>query len=448
MNQIIIATFIHLFLLSSTYASEDCNSLLSDGVTSSIHDLAKLRISLDSKIAAGDSSVMVRSLERSFARKKTELISIENLDERLKREVARLQAQPKSLDSAIALQQKRLDDVQTKISVVNQLKVARAFSSSAMLSDGSILSFGGQTLPNGKGLLDSIERYDSHNNEVSEFGRMIRARSGAHVIPLSDGRLRIIGGWLGSSRTRFSEVFDPATQELNEEGFEWDFAQKTIIPYAPGKAMLYGDTNEPIQLYDADQNLMESFENADTQFAQAFSVLPSGKVVRAGGRNRNEHIFDGVVLIDPFLKTQSAAGKMLEARSGHALVALNEDSVLLIGGSIGIEQTTSSIERFDFSTGLSRKVGDLIELRSDLQTALLEDGRVVMIGEVGIAGQKRSLVEIFDPEYGETVVAGYLSQYRTGAQLFVSGLNVFVVGGRDEAQNGIVSIEKIKVGER
>jgi hypothetical protein len=98
--------------------------------------------------------------------------------------------------------------------------------------------------------------------------------------------------------------------------------------------------------------------------------------------------------------------KMTQAREGQAAVRLDDGRVLIMGGTIPftgkcemacVAPATASVEIYDPKTGKFSRSGSLAEPRTGGQALLLNDGRVLVSGGYGDAGQDLSTIEIYDP---------------------------------------------------
>jgi hypothetical protein len=98
-----------------------------------------------------------------------------------------------------------------------------------------------------------------------------------------------------------------------------------------------------------------------------------------------------------------ARGAFQNARAGFAAVALDDGTVLAIGGYGADGLAVDTIERFDPRTGVSRVVATMAVPRAEPGAALIpDDGRVVIAGGRSAAADGFALttVEVFDPDTG------------------------------------------------
>lgn len=149
-----------------------------------------------------------------------------------------------------------------------------------------------------------------------------------------------------------------------------------------------------------------------------------------------------------------AAGRLVQARSGHTSTPLADGRVLVVGGTwtdweqaqnddpevwAGAYHELTSAEVWDPTTGTSQLAGRMSLPRSGHTATLLPDGRVLVIG-----GQRGfnplddrrkddfiATAEVWDPAMAAFTPAGVLSEprMRHGAALLADG-RVLVVGGQ------------------
>lgn len=140
--------------------------------------------------------------------------------------------------------------------------------------------------------------------------------------------------------------------------------------------------------------------------------LPDDRVLVAGGfptaanADGSEHLGDAlrsVEIFDPQTGTFSVAGEMVDSRAVHAAVALQDGRVLLLGGLGLREEEPSALpgmgpldtaEIFDPVSGTSRRLDARLILGGSDETATtLQDGRILLAPANGGVGA----VELFDP---------------------------------------------------
>ena len=164
------------------------------------------------------------------------------------------------------------------------------------------------------------------------------------------------------------------------------------------------------------------------------TLLPSGKVLVAGGQNSGGGYVTSAELYDPATGAWSTAGNLSTARGFHTATLLPSGKVLVAGG-YGSTGFLASAELYDpatGSTGTWSSAGNLTTARDQHTATLLPSGKVLVVGGYGNTG-KISGAELYDPATGSTGTwgsAGNLSaaRYIHAATLLPSG-KVLVAGG-------------------
>jgi hypothetical protein len=144
----------------------------------------------------------------------------------------------------------------------------------------------------------------------------------------------------------------------------------------------------------------------------------------------------------PLQSVQAAAGPwemtgaMNTARYGHTATLLPDGKVLVVGG-MGIAGALASTELYDPDTGLWTLTGSLAVARLWHTATLLKDGKVLVAGGANISGVLDS-AELYDPATGQWTPSGVMVVPHKGhsATLLTNG-KVLVVGGRGVADPAV-----------
>ncbi|GAA0719029.1 kelch repeat-containing protein [Dokdonella soli] len=155
------------------------------------------------------------------------------------------------------------------------------------------------------------------------------------------------------------------------------------------------------------------------------TLLPSGKVLIAGGADINGAPLDSAALYDPatgvFTPSQS---HMLTPRADHVAVLLQNGKVLIAGdgnifaAAIGIPPTKAEI--YDPATDQFTATGSMLEERRAPGATLLPDGTVLFVGgsgcclysEIFVMPNGLGSTEIYDPTTGVFSPGGHLAAPR------------------------------------
>jgi hypothetical protein len=207
----------------------------------------------------------------------------------------------------------------------------------AVLQDGRILVAGGS---GGGSAVASAEIYDPRSGRFDRAGDLVEARSGATASTLPDGRVLIAGGGTGESAGRMAlastELFDPATGR-----------------FSAGRPL------------------------AQRRYKHGAVVLPDGDVLVIGGSDERDYggKLDQVERFDLAKGRWAAAGRLAEAR-----FKLADASVLLPSGKVLVAGGFERPELFDPATGRSVLLTESLGGRWNYLTAALLGGRVFLAG--------------------------------------------------------------------
>ncbi|WP_158622213.1 kelch repeat-containing protein [Corallococcus sp. CA047B] len=159
------------------------------------------------------------------------------------------------------------------------------------------------------------------------------------------------------------------------------------------------------------------------------TLLPSGKVLVAGGLVPTAGYTRVAELFDPLTGTWKGVAPMAEARAQHTATLLGSGRLLIVGGTRS-GSVLSTAELFDPETE-TWSPADVLTTARVLHTAtLLRDGRVLVTGGQGLASEPLVSSEVFEPATGSWSPAGAMSAARVEATatLLPSG-KVLVAGG-------------------
>lgn len=135
-------------------------------------------------------------------------------------------------------------------------------------------------------------------------------------------------------------------------------------------------------------------------------------------------------------RATTPTGALATARYAHTAANLPDGRVLIAGGyatnsSIGM---TTSVELYDPATGTTASATALAVARAEHATATLADGRILVVGGVGLSGGGGSTnlasAEIYDPATGAWTTTGTMTvPRRAPLALALSNGKVLVAGG-------------------
>jgi hypothetical protein len=160
------------------------------------------------------------------------------------------------------------------------------------------------------------------------------------------------------------------------------------------------------------------------------TLLPSGKVLIAGGASLEGKSLGTAFLFDPVMDSWSPTGRMSTPRSQHAAIVLESGKVLVLGGWDGT-QALASAELYDPATGSWTAVPPMASARSQASATLLTTGKVLVAGGTDGASALKS-AELYDPEKGSWTPLPPMATPRAShmaVRLATTGAPVLVAGG-------------------
>lgn len=326
------------------------------------------------------------------------------------------------------------------------------------------------TLPNGQvlytggwgndGITDSVEIWDPVNKTWVKTTPLNNARKGHSATLLRDGRVMVIGGMGRDSKPLFDcEIFDPYTKKWIKTSNPM-YARtnhKAVLLY-DGRILVTGgqlgsgvithscemytpDTNEWTYTTDEEGARMEhtmnswaAGENKDQVVGDRGSrQLPGNKVIVAGGIGSSGTALNSAEIYDPDTVDWTETGPLNAARSGHQSAMLADGRVLVVGGKGNgtPPPVLSSAELYDWASGAWKLTGPLKTARSGHTLTRLYNGMVLVVGGEGIYGQPLSSAELYNPATGTWTETGSpLNTARKwhSASLLANG-GVLVAGG-------------------
>lgn len=253
---------------------------------------------------------------------------------------------------------------------------------------------------------------------------LVAIRGATTAVVLKDGRALVIGGGVGSIPIAAVEIYDPsqnrwstgASLQQPRRGHVAVVMQDGRVLVAGGVAA--GRVLAVAEVYDPAANRWTTLAPMRTsRLSPTVALLGDGRVLVAGGASP----FEGpggfrpeasAEVFDPKSGTwTTVTGGMLEARYVAASAVLADGRVLIVGGMGTGELALASAELYDPAVGRFVRTGSMAQSREDATASTLSDGQVLVAGgsngSSSVAG-----AELFDPNRGSWRATGPMKSTR------------------------------------
>ena len=339
------------------------------------------------------------------------------------------------------------------LSATGSMTIARVNHSATVLTSGKVLIAGG-SCGSYCAPIASAELYDAAAGTFSPTtGAMMNARAAATATLLSTGKVLVAGGVAdGYSGTMLAstELYDPVTDTFvptDAMTIARVYHSATLLP--SGKVLVAGGGNVgfPIvasaELYDPETGSFSSTAPmSSARLAHTGTLLPSGKVLVAGGTADNVVTLASAELYDPATGGFAPTGAMTLARSYQTATLLPSGNVLIAGGTCGAGCVLESVELYDPQTGTFSPSGNMPKATYAHTATLLLSGKVLVVGGNNLTSE----VELYDPRSGmwsSTPFTPPVAQYLPGTTSLLSSGKVLIAGGAyyDGLYHSIASAE-------
>ena len=284
------------------------------------------------------------------------------------------------------------------------MKAPRWGHTATLLSDGRVLVAGGYLGSDARSA--SVELYDPVKKAWSKTGDMTRGRGGHSATLLSDGRVLVVGGGLedasgeGGPRSPSAELYDPRTGTWTATGSMRDARTGfTATLLSDGRVLVAGGDAgfTSVELYEPRTGRWTPTEDmAEGRMGHTATRLADGRVLVTGGcacSDPGQGELRSTELYDPIAGTWSGAGEMRSARIFHEAVLLHDGRVLV--GTDDLWDRAPSAELYQPTSGRWIAAANPAEARTGYTATLLGSGKVLVAGDY--ARNLRS-AELFDPD--------------------------------------------------
>ncbi|HUR98227.1 MAG TPA: kelch repeat-containing protein [Pyrinomonadaceae bacterium] len=180
----------------------------------------------------------------------------------------------------------------------------------------------------------------------------------------------------------------------------------------------------------------------DARASHTSTLLNDGRVLIAGGMERNGVYFDSAEIFDPRTNRFAPEIRMTAKRVSHSATLLPDGRVLMAGGWSTPDGPAMTAEIFDPRTETFTPTGNLHRRRANHSATLLADGKVLIAG--GTEGENSLKdAEVFDPKTNSFAVIGTMSAARLQHTATTLSDGRILFAGGETGRNAILASAEI-----
>jgi hypothetical protein len=211
---------------------------------------------------------------------------------------------------------------------------------------------------------------------------------GAAIAQLQDGRVLVAGGLDGQRATTSAEIYDPESGTFSPTGStQFAFELRSAVTLQDGRILVFGnaDGKPNAEVYDpATGKFSRTGSMTIGRWSAGAALLQDGRVLVAGGSvpeyepgTMGPLWYESVTaeIYDPQTGKFSSTGEMAGGMLGPTTAVLPDGRVLLIGD-------VGEPELYDPASGTFGPTGAFVEDRHVCSATVLPDGRVLIAGGV------------------------------------------------------------------
>ena len=264
-----------------------------------------------------------------------------------------------------------------------KLREPRSSHTSTPLEDGRVLVVGG-FLGEGAGVTGSIEMFDPDDGAMLQVDSLVQARGGHAAARLSDGRVLVVGGWISPGRyTDTVEIVDPVTREVTPaQPLPWaaDALEATSLPdggvLVTGGQVERGAATPLAAVFEEFTGQWRVVDSMNTPRLKHFAVrLDDGRILLGGGTPDDRTLLATTEVFDPGTGGFAPGPGMIEARYKlpGGVVALPASRVLIASGG-------RTAEIVDVASGASQLVAEFDGRASFATVNLVANDAALVLG--------------------------------------------------------------------
>ncbi|MBN1204611.1 MAG: PKD domain-containing protein [Myxococcaceae bacterium] len=261
---------------------------------------------------------------------------------------------------------------------VSYLIAYRSSHAAVLLPSGKVLVTGGQS--SGSQGLASAELYDPNTQRWTAVAPMLQGRYGHAATVLPSGKVLVTGGISSTGDLSSAELYDPATDTWTATGSMSQLrTEHSMLLLPSGKVLVAGRSNSSsnqVELYDPDTGAWTTAPLLRSRTNAKAVLLNSGTVLVVG----QEAISFTAEVFNPTTGTSTATGNPASNHLGVDPVVLPSGRVLLAGGGSNPFSGGSAAELYDPLTGTWSTTGSLSVPRARHTVSLLPSGVVLIAG--------------------------------------------------------------------
>lgn len=289
----------------------------------------------------------------------------------------------------------------------------------------------------------TVDVFAADGSRRLRTGTLMERRVQPAAAALPDGRVLVIGGWVGGSVSATTELFDPRTgRSAPGPALAHPRSSPVVVALGDGTVMIAGGydgatARADAELFDpASGTLRPAGPMVHGRSGATGTRLGDGRILIAGGSDgerAGRRVVAQAELYDPRTRRFTATASLLTPRYKHGAVALPNGDALIVGGSDVRDYggKLRAVERYDAMRGRFVPAGALAVTRFKLTDGvmLLDPGHVLVA-----AGDERP--ELFDiaERRGRLLDADLGGQWNYLTALPLGGHAAFLAGGYREGR--------------